>query len=45
MKTVSLIVVMCITKVDRNRLNKNEWSDWGSRAVWNIRSVQRNDDH
>lgn len=34
-----------ITKVDRNRLNKNEWSDWGSRAVWNIRSVQRNDDH
>lgn len=34
-----------ITKVDRIRLNKNEWSDWGSRAVWNIRSVQRNDDH
>ena len=34
-----------ITKVDRNRLNKNEWSEWGSRAVWNIRSVQRNDDH
>ena len=34
-----------ITKVDKNRLNKNEWSDWGSRAVWNIKSVQRNDDH
>ena len=34
-----------ITKVDRNRLSKEEWSEWGSRAVWNIRSVQRNDDH
>ena len=34
-----------ITKVDKNRLNKNEWSDWGSRAVWNIKSVQRNDVH
>lgn len=34
-----------ITKVDRERLTKEEWSEWGSRAVWNIRSVQRNDDH
>lgn len=34
-----------ITKVDRNRLKKNEWADWGSRAVWTIRSVQRNDNH
>jgi site-specific DNA-methyltransferase (adenine-specific) len=34
-----------ITKVDRSRLTKDEWTDWGSRAVWNIRSVQRNDDH
>ena len=34
-----------ITKVDRKRLSKSEWSDWGSRAVWNIRSVQRNDVH
>lgn len=34
-----------ITKIDRGRLNKNEWTEWGSRAVWNIRSVQRNDDH
>lgn len=34
-----------ITKVDRNRLSREEWSEWGSRAVWNIRSVQRNDDH
>lgn len=33
------------TKIDRNRLTKKEWSEWGSRAIWNIRSVQRNDDH
>lgn len=26
-------------------MSKEEWTDWGSRAVWNIRSVQRNDDH
>ena len=34
-----------ITIIDRNRLKKEEWSEWGSRAVWSIRSVQRNDDH
>lgn len=34
-----------VTKVDRKRLEKEEWSEWGSRAVWNIRSVHRNDDH
>lgn len=34
-----------ITTIDRSRLTKEEWSEWGSRAVWNIRSVQRNDDH
>ena len=34
-----------ITKVDRSRLRKKEWTEWGSRAVWNIRSVQRNDVH
>lgn len=34
-----------ITKVDRTRLSKAEWSDWGSRAVWYIKSVQKNDDH
>ena len=34
-----------ITKVDRKRLRADEWSDWGSRGVWSIRSVQRNDDH
>lgn len=34
-----------VTKVDRDRLSCEEWSEWGSRAVWNIRSVQKNDDH
>jgi DNA modification methylase len=34
-----------IVKVDRNRLKKKEWSEWGSRGVWNIRSVQRNGRH
>lgn len=34
-----------VTKVDRKRLSREEWAEWGSRAVWNIRSVQRNDDH
>ncbi len=34
-----------VTKVDRKRLSREEWIEWGSRAVWNIRSVQRNDDH
>ena len=34
-----------ITKIDRSRLTKEEWSEWGSRAVWSIRSVSRNDDH
>ena len=34
-----------VTKVDRSRLSREEWSEWGSRAVWNIRSVQKNDDH
>lgn len=34
-----------VTKVDRNRLRKEEWTEWGSRAIWNIRSVSRNDDH
>ena len=34
-----------VTNVDRGRLQSGEWAEWGSRAVWNIRSVQRNDDH
>jgi site-specific DNA-methyltransferase (adenine-specific) len=34
-----------ITKIDRGRLSKDAWTDWGSRAVWYFRSVQRNDNH
>lgn len=33
------------TIVDRSRLSKEEWVDWGSRAVWNFPSVRSNDDH
>jgi site-specific DNA-methyltransferase (adenine-specific) len=31
--------------VDRNKLTRSEWREWGSRAVWEIRSVRKNDDH
>lgn len=34
-----------ITKVDRTRLSKDDWINWGSRAVWNIASVRSNNDH
>ena len=34
-----------ITKVDRTRLSKQEWVNWGSRGVWAIPSVRRNSDH
>ncbi len=34
-----------ITRVDRARLTKDEWTAWGSRAVWHIPSVRANDDH
>ncbi|MGH3001375.1 MAG: DNA-methyltransferase [Gaiellaceae bacterium] len=34
-----------ITRVDRGRLRPEEWRDWGSRAVWELRSVRSNDDH
>ena len=34
-----------ITTVDRSRLGKDEWINWGSRAVWNIASVRANNDH
>jgi DNA modification methylase len=33
------------TLVNRARLEPGEWGSWGSRAVWNIRSVRANDDH
>jgi DNA modification methylase len=31
--------------IDREKLKPEEWKEWGSRAVWNIRSVSANDDH
>lgn len=34
-----------ITKVDRSRLSKEEWVNWGSRGVWEIPSVRSNSDH
>ena len=33
------------TFYDRDRLTSEEWSEWGSRAVWDIPSVKRNDRH
>jgi len=33
------------TVVNRDRLTRDEWKAWGSRAVWNIPSVRVNDDH
>lgn len=33
------------TKVDKTRLSKDEWIEWGSRAVWYIPSVRANDNH
>ena len=34
-----------ITEYDRGRLTASEWREWGSRGVWNIRSVARNSRH
>ncbi len=34
-----------ITKIDRDRLTKQEWVNWGSRGIWNIPSVRSNSDH
>lgn len=34
-----------ITDYDRDRLEASEWAEWGSRGVWDIRSVRRNDRH
>ncbi len=34
-----------ITTIDRSRLSRDEWSRWGSRAVWNIPSVRANIEH
>ena len=34
-----------ITEYDRERLTCKEWAEWGSRGVWDISSVRRNDRH
>lgn len=34
-----------ISKVDRSRLTKEEWVNWGSRGIWEIPSVRSNADH
>ena len=34
-----------ISTIDRKRLTNSEWTDWGSRAVWNFQSVRKNDIH
>ena len=34
-----------VTTVDRSRLSRTEWRDWGSRGVWTFPSVRANDDH
>ncbi|MCQ3813763.1 MAG: site-specific DNA-methyltransferase [Acidimicrobiia bacterium] len=34
-----------VTTYNRNRLTASEWGEWGSRGVWNIPSVRRNNRH
>lgn len=34
-----------VTRYDNTRLSKEEWKEWGLRAVWNFPSVRANDDH
>lgn len=34
-----------ITTVNRERLTREEWRDWGDRGVWRFPSVRINDDH
>ncbi len=34
-----------VTTIDRDRLTKDEWINWGSRGIWTIPSVRANDDH
>lgn len=33
------------TVVDRSRLSRSEWPEWGSRGVWRFPSVRANDEH
>jgi site-specific DNA-methyltransferase (adenine-specific) len=34
-----------VTRVDRTKLSRTEWKEWGSRGIWAIPSVRVNDDH
>ena len=34
-----------VTPIDRGRLSRDEWRDWGARGVWHFPSVRANDDH
>ena len=34
-----------VTIVNRERLNPEEWSEWGYRGMWEFPSVRANDDH
>ena len=34
-----------VVEYDRDRLSAKEWASWGSRGVWRIPSVRRNDRH
>lgn len=34
-----------VTIYDRDRLSPDEWAEWGSRGVWNIKSVRSNSRH
>ncbi len=31
--------------IDRRKISSEDWKEWGSRAVWYIDSVRKNDDH
>lgn len=33
------------TIINKEKLTRKEWSDWGDRAIWEISSVRKNDDH
>lgn len=33
------------TVIDKSKLSKQEWSEWGDRSIWEIKSVRKNDDH
>ena len=34
-----------VVEFDRHRIAPDEWAEWGSRGVWQIRSVRKNDRH